>query len=211
MIGFCTCLTTMRTLGMSWAELNLAEELVFAALKAGKLRLLARASDQDPKDPETEGLRLIDPVDIRRGIFDRWEGEIVLIVSGTESKSDIDENELELVDLHLYDDDFSAFVDDVVTYRTADSAEAPADATSRESEEHSSGGEVRVGTASAEFECAKWFRQQVDGCEDGPGKELLWKQAREQFGAKLSKRAFVRVWDSNAPQEWKTAGRKPSR
>jgi hypothetical protein len=62
-------------------------------------------------------------------------------------------------------------------------------------------------TAKAERECERWIAELVDREDRPPNREVLFQQASEKFPS-LSKRGFDRSWDKEAPDGWKTAGRR---
>lgn len=65
-------------------------------------------------------------------------------------------------------------------------------------------------TAAAETRCRRWIAELATAHPDQPPspKLALMATAVERFG--VTKRAFTRAWDTNAPGSWRVAGRKKS-
>jgi hypothetical protein len=189
---------------------ELAEEFIFAAIRSGKLRLLGRPTSSRPRNSvalETVEISPIDAKTVRERVIDRWDGELVLVSNHDEDKEGYEREEI--VDLHILEEDLLALAGDLFAYRGGqDDSDPPV---------HASpvfGAPVLVQastpTIGAETECAQWFQAEIPEVpEGGPGKHVMWNDARKKFGSRLSYKAFLRVWDLCAPIEWKRAGRKP--
>lgn len=59
---------------------------------------------------------------------------------------------------------------------------------------------------SAETDCKKWLKDLATSGDKPGSKENLLLQAQEKFPG-LSKEAFGRAWETEAPESWKAAGR----
>lgn len=187
------------------ARLDLAEEIVLSAVAVGKLQLLGRNARARPKDSvamEPVELASISVEIVRAGTFDRIDGELVLW-SG-------DEGESELVDLHLFEEEFAEFTRPLMAYRRLQSCTAYGMASYENNEAKPT--DSQLPTVAAETECARWFEEraaQGNGHSFG-GKRAMMNEAVVRF-PRLSRRGFARVWHQCAPAEWKHPGRKPSR
>jgi hypothetical protein len=187
------------------ARFDFAEELILSAIAAGRIKLLARNAQARPKDTvavESVELAEVDVQVVRAGTFDRVDGELVLWQEG--------DDESELVDFHLYEEDFANLVPGLLSYRRLQACTDYGLASYRESE--SQGQDVQKLTASAETKCGKWFQEHVRTADvdEFTGKRAMKSEAKRLFPG-LSARAFLRIWDQHALLEWKKAGRKPAR
>ena len=189
------------------ARLDFGEEILFAAVCAGKIRLLARDVRQRSKNSlEIERVELFEvaTADVRESTLERVDGEMILILPQRKEEEDA----REVVDLHIYESEFDVFFEDVRAFRRLQvcldyglSSYQKPDA------------EVlpfTPPTAGAEHEFTRWFQSRVEtaGANKFAGKNAVWLEAKGLFG-RLSYRGFLRVWGLYAPPEWRRAGRRP--
>jgi hypothetical protein len=189
------------------ARFDFAEELIRSAISGGKLRLLARDTRARPKNSvslESVELEEVDIQLVRDGTLDRIDGELVLMTPWEKDESE----SIELVDLHLFEEEFAALARDLLAYRRLQTCYDYGMATYRDTEPS----DALSPTSAAETECASWFREQAKAAAEGDfaGKRAMWTDAKGRF-PRLSYRGFIRVWDQFALSEWKKAGRKPAR
>jgi hypothetical protein len=185
-------------------QLELAGDIVEAAVMAGRLRLFG--SDDRSDDPRFSSIGervMVEEIprsQIEASALDYWDDMPVLV---SEDRT--------FLNLFVDADEFNSLFADLFSHREK-----------RPAGEVMGGAYVvypdtletkgNPGTAAGESECRAWFADFVKHADkDGPGKRLVWTKAHARFGERLSYKGFLRVWDDLAPPTWKYPGRRRSR